>query len=180
MNWPNMLTSIRIAIVPLLVLVYYLPFKHAGLLAASLFVIASITDALDGYLARQLGQKTQSGEFLDPVADKLLVAVALILIVDGANQIGVSIAATAIIWREIAISALRQWIEGVQQGEPLPVSWIGKLKTALQMVSITLLLLGDSGGMLIASAGAILLYFAALVSIVSMIDYIYAYLKRPR
>ena len=183
MHWPNLLTSSRIAIVPLLVLIYYLPFDWRGIAASALFVFASLTDALDGYLARQLGQQTRSGEFLDPVADKLLVAVALILIVDrmGQDQIGISIAATTIIWREIAISALRQWAESIHQSKPLPVSWLGKLKTTLQMVAITLLLLGgDVGGDYLAPLGAILLYFAALVSVVSMIDYFLAFRRIER
>lgn len=177
MSLPNMLTWIRIAIVPVLVVVYYLPFEWSGLAAAALFVFASGTDALDGYLARKLGQTTPSGEFLDPVADKLLIAVALILIVDGVNQIGVSIAATAIIWREIAISALRQWV-GVQSLQPLHVSWMGKLKTALQMVAITLLLFSVPDEPL--DFRAILLYAAALMSVASMADYVHTYIQRAR
>ena len=180
MSIPNILTWMRIVVVPVLVIVYYLPFEWSGMAAAILFVSAAITDALDGYLARQLGQTTVSGEFLDPVADKLLTAVALILIVDGVGQIFVSIAATTIIWREIAISALRQWVEGVQRLQPLRVSWMGKLKTALQMIAITLLLFSTSGDEAMRTPGVWLLYAAAVMSVVSMADYFRAYAKSAR
>ena len=181
MNWPNLLTWLRIAIVPLLIVVYLLPFEWSGVGAAVLFLLAAVTDALDGYLARQLKQTTSSGEFLDPVADKLLVAATLILVAYGVGEAGVAAAAAVIIWREIAVSALRQWAERVRLRGVLSVSWLGKTKTAAQMSALVFLLLSKSvTGWLVPEIGIALLYVAAVLSIVSMIDYICMFRRSAR
>lgn len=181
MNWPNLLTWVRIAIVPMLVVVYLLPFAWSGIGAMVLFLLAALTDALDGHLARQLNQTTASGEFLDPVADKLLVAVTLILVTYGVGQAGVTVAATIIIWREIAVAALRQWAEKVRLQQSLRVSFLGKAKTITQMIALIFLLLEKSvAEWPIQILGVILLYLAAILSVVSMIDYFRAFRQSAR
>lgn len=109
-NIPNTLTLMRIFLIPVLVVVFYLPFQHHLLVAAAVFSVAAVTDWLDGYLARRLGQMTKFGAFLDPVADKLMVAVALVLLVERHNTILLTLAASVIIGREIVVSALREWM----------------------------------------------------------------------
>src|SRR5450432_4282931 len=138
-NLPNILTWLRILAIPLVVVLFLLgPRNHWSLaypVAGLLFAAAAITDSLDGYLARRLGQTTRLGAFLDPVADKLIVAVALVLIVSRDPR-----AIIVITGREIAISALREWMAGIGQRTAVAVSRIGKYKTILQMVGVTMLL----------------------------------------
>ncbi len=137
---PNALTMLRILLVPVLVLVFYLPFQNHLIVAAGVFGVAAITDWFDGYLARRLGQMTAFGAFLDPVADKLMVAVALVLLVERHNTLLFTLAACVIIGREIVVSALREWMAELGERTSVSVSYIGKIKTAFQMVAITGLL----------------------------------------
>lgn len=173
MNIPNLLTLARIAFIPLLVVVFYLPFGWSMALAAALFGVASITDWLDGYLARRLNQSTPFGAFLDPVADKLMVAVALALLIERYAELWLTLPALVIIGREIVISALREWMAEMGKRGTVSVSWIGKLKTALQMVSI-FLLLGFTPGSLIANLGVLTLFVAAILTLWSMVQYLRA------
>lgn len=175
-NLPNALTWLRILLIPVFVLFYYLPddwmeSRSVNLAAAAIFGLAAITDWLDGYLARKLNQMSAFGAFLDPVADKLMVAAALILLL----QLGRvdAVVALIIIGREIAISALREWMAGAGRGKNVAVSLIGKLKTASQMIAILLLLYYEPiAGLNTQLIGTWLIYLAALMTVVSMIYYI--------
>jgi len=175
-NLPNALTWLRIALIPLFVAVFYLPDgwlpKHAiNLTATVIFVLASITDWLDGWLARRLNQMSAFGAFLDPVADKLMVAAALIVLVD-LERAGVA-ASLIIIGREIAISALREWMAKAGRSRSVAVSYIGKLKTTAQMTAITLLLYHDPlPGLPTLWLGRWMLDLAALLTLWSMAHYL--------
>ena len=174
-NIPNSLTVSRIIMVPVLVLVFYWPFEHHKLVAAGLFGLAAITDWVDGYLARRLGQMTDFGAFLDPVADKLMVAVALVLLVEQHADILFTLAACVIIGREIVISALREWMAELGARTSVAVSFVGKVKTTLQMIAIVALLAlpPDSETWLLVIAFA-LLYAAAILTLWSMVVYLKA------
>ena len=140
LNLPNSLTLIRIALIPLFVVVFYLDYDWARPAAALIFSLAGITDWLDGYFARKLGQTSAFGAFLDPVADKLMVAVALVLIVNTDHRLLVALAAAVIIGREIAISALREWMSEIGRRSHVAVSPIGKLKTIVQITALIMLI----------------------------------------
>ena len=175
---PNILTIGRIIIVPFFVLAFYLPGFYGDLTALILFIIASFTDFLDGMLARMLGQESKLGELLDPIADKIIVATALILLVmDGTIQNYEVIAAIIILTREILISGLREFLAKGQI--KLPVSNLAKLKTVLQMVAIGLLLSGDTGNKIInfedynaQTIGIILLWLSAAITLFTGYDYL--------
>jgi cardiolipin synthase len=176
-NLPNTLTWLRIGLIPLFVAVFYLPDgwvpTHAiNLTATLIFALAAATDWLDGWLARRLDQMSAFGAFLDPVADKLMVAAALIVLVD-LNRASVDVA-LIIIGREIAISALREWMAKVGRSGNVAVSFIGKLKTTAQMVAILLLLYHDPIGpwQYTQIVGRGLLYLAALLTLWSMFHYL--------
>jgi CDP-diacylglycerol--glycerol-3-phosphate 3-phosphatidyltransferase len=139
-NVPNTLTWLRIFAIPLVVVLFYLPYHWADPAAGLLFAAAGITDSLDGYLARRLGQTSRLGAFLDPVADKLIVAVALVLIVSRDPRWFVVLLACIIIGREIAISALREWMAEIGQRTKVAVSRLGKHKTILQIVGLSMML----------------------------------------
>jgi CDP-diacylglycerol--glycerol-3-phosphate 3-phosphatidyltransferase len=172
---PNSLTLLRIVLIPCLVAVFYLPVKWAGPAAAILFAIAGITDWFDGYLARRLEQQSRFGAFLDPVADKLMVAVALILIVDANPAAWIAIPAAIIISREITISALREWMAELGKSSKVRVSWVGKFKTTAQMIAIFALLYADPiFGISSFWTGVVLLYIAAGLTLYSMIMYLRA------
>ncbi|GAB2716633.1 CDP-diacylglycerol--glycerol-3-phosphate 3-phosphatidyltransferase [Halomonas garicola] len=173
MNIPNILTLARIAFIPLLVVLFYLPFKWSMSAAAIFFALAAVTDWLDGYLARRWNQSTPFGAFLDPVADKLMVAVALALMIERFDTWLLTLPALVIIGREIVISALREWMAEMGKRGAVAVSWIGKLKTTLQMAAI-LVLLGFPPGHLMANLGIVTLYAAALLTLWSMIQYLKA------
>lgn len=173
MNIPNFLTSLRIAFIPLLAVLFYLPWRWSMPLAAVLFALASITDWLDGYLARRWDQSTPFGAFLDPVADKLMVAIALALLIERFDSWLLTLPALVIIGREIVISALREWMAEMGERGLVAVSWIGKLKTALQMVAI-FLLVGFSPGTFMASLGLFILLLASLLTLWSMVQYLNA------
>jgi CDP-diacylglycerol--glycerol-3-phosphate 3-phosphatidyltransferase len=176
MNIPNTLTVLRVLLVPVLVVVFYLPFKNHLLVAAAVFAIAAVTDWLDGYLARRLGQTTKFGAFLDPVADKLMVAVALVLLVERHDTILFTLAACVIISREIVISALREWMAELGERASVAVSYVGKVKTAFQMVAIVGLLAinpATDESWLLALC-YLLLYTAAVLTLWSMVIYLRA------
>jgi CDP-diacylglycerol--glycerol-3-phosphate 3-phosphatidyltransferase len=173
LNLPNVLTWLRILAIPLIVVLFRIgardPHGPADPLAGLLFAVAAITDSLDGYLARRLGQTTKLGSFLDPVADKLMVAVALVLIVSRDPRTVMVLTAAVIIGREIAISALREWMAGIGQRTAVAVSRIGKFKTILQMTGLTLLLFrSDLAGLPIYLIGQWLTVVAAALTLISM------------
>lgn len=175
LNIPNLLTLIRIALIPLIVVVFYLPVDWAYPASAFIFAAAGITDWFDGYLARKLGQTSSFGAFLDPVADKLMVAVALILIIEAQGSAWLAIPAAVIISREIVISALREWMAQLGKSASVAVSQIGKVKTAAQMVSLFLLLYTQPIlGLPTIGIGVVLLYVAAALTLVSMVYYLRA------
>ncbi|HSH42363.1 MAG TPA: CDP-diacylglycerol--glycerol-3-phosphate 3-phosphatidyltransferase [Arenicellales bacterium] len=179
---PNILTLLRIGLIPVFVIVYWLPYAWAPIWAAWIFIIAGVTDWLDGFLARRLGQSSPFGAFLDPVADKLIVATALVLLVgDPKVQDSVfssslfAITAAVIIGREITVSALREWMAELGERASVAVSVIGKLKTALQIVAITMLVYKyDLMGVPTIIVGEWLLYAAAALTLWSMGMYIKA------
>ncbi|WP_289086394.1 CDP-diacylglycerol--glycerol-3-phosphate 3-phosphatidyltransferase, partial [uncultured Spongiibacter sp.] len=141
MNIPNALTLFRIVLIPVFVLLFYLPFPGSYLATAAVFGLAGITDWLDGYLARKLGQSTPLGAFLDPVADKLMVAVALALLIERYDAWWFTLPAVIIIGREIVISALREWMAELGKRTSVAVSYLGKVKTTAQIIAIIGLLL---------------------------------------
>ena len=173
MRWtiPNLLTLLRIILIPVFVIVFYVPYNWANLASTLIFALAAITDWLDGYLARRLGQHSAFGAFLDPVAVKLMVAVALVLLVQDNPTLWFTIPATIIIGREIAISALREWMSEIGGRTKVAVSMIGKVKTTAQMVAILLLLYKtplwvfptyDVGMFLLIAAAALTLWSMAV------------------
>lgn len=179
---PNLITLVRIGLIPVFVLVYWLPYAWAPIWAAWIFIIAGITDWLDGYLARRLQQSSPFGAFLDPVADKLIVATALVLLVaDPTVQASVfssalfAVTAAVIIGREITVSALREWMAELGERASVAVSIIGKLKTLLQIVAISMLVYKyDFLGMPTIIVGEWLLYLAAALTLWSMGMYLKA------
>jgi len=175
MNIPNSLTLFRIVLIPVLVALFYWPAAHTYFLTAAVFAVAAGTDWLDGYLARKLGQSTPLGAFLDPVADKLMVAVALALLIERYDAAWFTIPAVIIIGREIVISALREWMAELGKRTSVAVSYLGKVKTTAQMVAIFgwLLVSPDSDGYLYY-ANIVLLYTAALLTLWSMVIYLHA------
>ncbi len=181
-NVPNILTALRIACIPVLVLVAYSGWPSRYLLAASLFTLAAVTDWLDGYLARKLKQTSAFGRFLDPVADKLMVAAALIVLVDWHHTVLLVIPAIVIVAREITISALREWMAEIGKRASVAVSYIGKLKTTAQMLAIGMLLADqpvyDVHGQLVFSMldlfSYLLLYVAVVLTLWSMLLYLKA------
>jgi cardiolipin synthase (CMP-forming) len=182
-NVPNILTVLRIALIPVFVGIFYLPHNifaldmqptHTlNLIAASVFALASFTDWLDGYWARKYNQTSGFGAFLDPVADKLMVAAALIVLVEF-DRVG-AVVSLIIIGREIAISALREWMASLGKSNNVAVAMIGKIKTAAQMLAILFLLYFDNiGSFNTALVGTWLIYIAAILTLVSMAYYLKA------
>ena len=172
-NIPNLLTGLRILLIPVLVAVFYLaPLDWRYLSAASVFTIASVTDWLDGYLARRWGQTTPFGAFLDPVADKLIVAVALVLLVEVHASAILAIPALVIVGREIVVSALREWMARYSERRSVAVSVVGKVKTVFQMIAIILLLGAGPGESVPTYLGVFLLYSAAVLTLWSMMGYL--------
>ena len=174
-NLPNALTGLRIALIPVLGLMFLLPHPWSNLIATAVFALAGITDWLDGYLARRLGQTSAFGAFLDPVADKLIVAVALIIIVTDRPTASIAVPAAVIIGREIAVSGLREWMAELGRRSSVAVGTLGKLKTTAQMAAILMLLLGmDVLGLPLPEIGFWLLYLAAVLTLYSMAQYLRA------
>jgi CDP-diacylglycerol--glycerol-3-phosphate 3-phosphatidyltransferase/cardiolipin synthase len=176
LNVPNLLTWLRIIMIPVVIGVFYLPDAwltgwQRNLIATSVFIVAAITDWLDGYLARKLNQTSAFGAFLDPVADKLMIAAALIVLVDlgRAN----AIIAFVIIGREIAISAMREWMAKIGQSRSVAVNFLGKVKTISQMIAVPMLLYHDAIGPIdVQRTGTWLIYLAAILTLVSMVNYL--------
>ncbi len=172
---PNWLTLFRVLLIPVMVVLYILPFHWGHPAAALAFLVASLTDWFDGFLARRLDQRSRLGAFLDPVADKLLVSTALVLLVMANGHFWIAVPAFIIIGREIAVSALREWMAGVGAARAVAVSRAGKVKTAVQMAAIVLMLFGHPlGGVPIYLIGLALLYLAAALTIYSMSLYLAA------
>lgn len=175
MNIPNAFTLFRILLVPVLVAVFYLPYGWTGIAAATIFTVAALTDWIDGYLARKLDQSTQFGAFLDPVADKLMVAMALIVLLERYPHAWFTIPAMIIIGREIVISALREWMAEIGRRTSVAVSYVGKFKTMMQMIAIIVLLAQTSlVDNRIEILGFVALYLAAALTLWSMIIYLRA------
>lgn len=169
---PNSLTLTRVALIPVFIIVFYLPWSWGQSAAAAIFVLASITDWLDGYLARKLKQTSSFGAFLDPVADKLLVASSLLLLVGAGDRGYITIPAIIIVGREIIISALREWMAEIGSRASVAVNYVGKIKTAMQMIAVILLLAFKPMMSWLGLIGVILLYIAAILTIWSMIAYL--------
>ncbi len=174
-NLPNILTWIRIAAIPVVVYCFFSSMDFARPIAGIVFGLAAITDALDGYAARKLGQTSRFGEFLDPVADKLMVTVVLVLIVQSDPRIVIALIAMIIIGREITVSALREWMAGLGARQEVKVSVAGKVKTTLQMFGIAFMVYErDILGIEIYVVGFILLLAAAGMTLWSMVVYLRA------
>jgi CDP-diacylglycerol--glycerol-3-phosphate 3-phosphatidyltransferase len=172
---PNLLTALRIVLIPVIVGLFYLPYGWGDTVAGVLFAIAGITDTLDGYVARRTGQVSHLGTFLDPVADKLIVATALVLIVSRNPVWYVTLTAAVIIGREIAISALREWMAGIGAGAKVAVSALGKFKTIAQIVGLSMMLFyQDLWGLPIYWIGLALTVIAAVLTLWSMFLYLQA------
>lgn len=175
-NLPNLLTWLRILLIPAFIGIFYfesswISLANQNLVATVIFTAAAVTDWLDGWLARKLGQTSAFGAFLDPVADKLMVAAALIVLVQLARVDAVI--AVIIIGREITISALREWMARIGESGGVAVSFVGKVKTASQMVAIPLLLYHDRIGVFSPQrVGTWLIYIAAVLTLVSMVYYL--------
>jgi CDP-diacylglycerol--glycerol-3-phosphate 3-phosphatidyltransferase len=174
-NVPNTLTWLRIAAIPLIVLLFYMPYPWSDPAAGLLFAAAGITDSLDGYLARRLGQISRLGAFLDPVADKLIVAVALVLLVSRDQHTLIVLTAAIIIGREITISALREWMAEIGARRKVAVSQLGKYKTILQIVGLSMMLYRvPLFGLRTYVGGVFLTEIAAAATLVSMVVYLRA------
>jgi cardiolipin synthase len=177
LNLPMVLTWARIAMIPLVVGVFYLPDAWLGpqmknITACTLFTIAAITDAFDGYFARKYGLITRLGAFLDPVADKLMVCAALVVLVHEKRVD--ALVGLVIIGREIAVSALREWMAQIGKSSSVAVNWLGRLKTIAQMVAIPMLLFHDRlfGLINVHLIGTLLIYMAAVLTVYSMLIYL--------
>ena len=144
MTIPNQLTLLRILLIPVFIVIFYLPFAYSNYLACVIFILAAITDILDGYFARKLNQISSLGVFLDPVADKLMVAVVLVLLVQKNPEIYLAVPAAIIIGREITVSALREWMAEIGARKKIAVSMLGKIKTIIQMVALGFLIFEES------------------------------------
>ncbi len=174
-NLPNLLTVLRIVLIPVFVVLFYLPVGWSREAATVVFVLAAVTDWLDGYLARRMQLVSALGAFLDPVADKLMVATALVLLVQADPRISLAVAAAVIIGREIAISALREWMAEIGSRTKVAVSEIGKFKTAAQMAAITLLIYRDDlWSIPIYTVGMVLMFVAVVLTLWSMTMYLRA------
>ena len=177
-NLPNLLTLFRIAVIPGLVALFYIETKFASWLACGLFSLAAITDFFDGYIARVTKQQSAFGKFLDPVADKLLVASTLLMMV-AFGQIGglVILPALVILCREITVSGLREYLASLRVS--MPVSQLAKWKTTLQMVAIAVLIVGDNGprDVPLLEIGVAGLWVAAILTIITGYDYLRAGLR---
>jgi CDP-diacylglycerol--glycerol-3-phosphate 3-phosphatidyltransferase/cardiolipin synthase len=174
-NLPNLLTLFRIALVPVFIVLFFLPLSWAREGCAVLFALAAVTDWLDGYFARRMGLVSPIGAFLDPVADKLMVAAALVLLVQADPTPWLAIPAVVIIGREITVSALREWMAELGDRARVAVSAVGKFKTAAQMVAVILLLYRDDFlGIPVYAVGFVLLYVAVILTLWSMTVYLRA------
>lgn len=182
MTLPNIITLGRLVLIPVFILVFYLPYRWSAIVAAFIFLVAALTDLLDGYLARRLQQTSRFGAFLDPVADKLIVGSALVMLVDLHHNIWITLPAIVIISREISVSALREWMAEIGQRSRVAVGMLGKIKTVMQMAAIFLLLLekprhlasGGIDGSWLLWLGYGCLYVATILTLWSMWRYLKA------
>lgn len=173
MNIPILITLIRLAAIPVVVVLFYLPFSWAHPAASVVFVIAALSDWLDGYLARSLHQTTRFGAFLDPVADKVLVVVTLVIIAGEHKWFLMPLAAAVIIAREVIISALREWMAELGKRTSVAVNWVGKVKTGLQMTALVVLLwYSPYSPWWVLHIGRLLLVLAAALTLWSMVIYV--------
>ncbi|MCV2508712.1 MAG: CDP-diacylglycerol--glycerol-3-phosphate 3-phosphatidyltransferase [Candidatus Lightella neohaematopini] len=170
-NIPIWLTVFRVIVTPLFVFIFYLPFDWSRLCCVIIFVLASITDWFDGFLARRWKQTSNFGAFLDPVADKVMVSVVLVLISDKLNCWFITLPSSIIIAREIIISALREWLARLGKNNNISVTIISKIKTTIQIIAITTLLC-QSGNYTILVIGIIFLYIALILTFYSMLKYL--------
>jgi CDP-diacylglycerol--glycerol-3-phosphate 3-phosphatidyltransferase len=172
---PNILTIIRVALIPVMILFFYLPFEWSRFVACWVFVAASITDFLDGYFARKHKSFSKFGAFLDPVADKLTVTTALVILLQDHPTILMMIATAVIIGREITISALREWMAELGERSAVNVAMVGKIKTVFQMMAIGFLLYeADLWFIPVYQIGLVLLYVAAALTLYSAFVYLRA------
>ncbi|MDD9857680.1 MAG: CDP-diacylglycerol--glycerol-3-phosphate 3-phosphatidyltransferase [Gammaproteobacteria bacterium] len=179
---PNLLTLFRVALIPVLVVMYFWPSAYREIIITGTFVLAALTDWLDGFIARRMNAASALGAFLDPVADKLIVSSALVLLASDGKVLDTvlhpmpfAVAVAIIIGREIVISALREWMAELGERGVIAVARLGKYKTIFQMVSISVLLYGKPlYGVPIFLIGEILLYLAALLTLWSMVEYLRA------
>ena len=174
-NIPTLLTLLRIALIPVLVIFFYVPWEYSNIATTVIFFMAAITDWLDGYLARKMQVETKFGAFLDPVADKIMVAFVLVLLVQAEASIWMTLPAAIIIGREITISSLREWMAEIGQRATVKVSSIGKWKTTAQMLAIGCLLYSEELiGISMQLLGLVMLYVAAILTLWSMMSYLKA------
>jgi CDP-diacylglycerol--glycerol-3-phosphate 3-phosphatidyltransferase len=172
---PTLLTLFRIVLIPVMVLVFYAPFRGANIAASAIFIAAALTDWLDGWIARKYGLHSAFGEFLDPVADKLMVAVTLFLIVQDNPTVPLAMMSAVIVGREISISALREWMAEIGERARVRVAGVGKVKTIAQLISIVVLLYQkDLDGVGLFHVGEVLLGVAAALTIWSAYVYLRA------
>lgn len=173
LNIPTLLTLTRIALIPILAIFFYIPWEYSNIATTFIFIVAGVTDWLDGYLARKMQVETKFGAFLDPVADKIMVAFVLVLLVEGESSIWMTLPAAVIIGREITISSLREWMAQIGQHATVKVSQIGKLKTTAQMIAIGCLLYSEEFvGVSMQLFGLGMLYIAAILTLWSMMSYL--------
>lgn len=173
MNVPNIISSFRVALIPLIVYFFSFDFDQSNLIASILLIVATLSDILDGYIARKFNQHTLLGSILDPIADKLLVIISLILIVHKFQLMMVTICTIILIGREVVVMGLREAVNSIDQKTRISVSLLGKLKTIFQMTSLIILFLASVYVPLwIISLGLYLLAFSTILSIISMADYL--------
>ena len=175
LNLATILTLFRIAAIPAVVVMFYAPVENARPIAAILFGIAAVTDFIDGWIARRFNQMSRFGEFLDPVADKLMVVIVLVMLVQAQSSLWEDIVAMIIIGREITVSALREWMASIGERATVKVQFSGKLKTTFQMFGIAFMVWQEPlFGIDIYRVGYVLLILAAVLTIYSMIAYLRA------
>lgn len=175
LNIPILLTYFRVLLIPIFVILFYLPIQSSAFWVALIFLIAALTDMLDGYLARKWNQTTKFGAFLDPVADKIMVTAALVLITQYYHVWYVTLPALIMISREVVISALREWMAELGKRGHIAVSIWGKVKTISQMTALTWLLWRpEAFGGIVIYAGLFMLYVAVILTLVSMFQYLNA------
>jgi CDP-diacylglycerol--glycerol-3-phosphate 3-phosphatidyltransferase len=175
LNIPNALTLLRIALIPVLILMYFIPLDTAHVWATVIFILASITDWLDGYLARKWNQTSPFGAFLDPVADKLIVVIVMVMIVYNFPVWYVLLPILLIVARELTVSALREWMAELGQRNVVKVSNMGKWKTTFQMIALSCLIFHKPlMGIPVFEVGVVLLYVATWFTLVSMYHYLSA------
>ena len=175
MNLPNIITVCRVSLIPLFAGIYLLPGSWTYLASAIIFGLVALTDWLDGYLARKLNESTPFGAFLDPVADKLIVVSALVILIAQHASVWLTIPGLVIVGREIVISALREWMAEMNRSMAVSVSYVGKVKTTIQMIAIALLLaIPPQSESWILGVSYGLLYIAATMTLWSMTIYLRA------